>query len=277
MTLDVLAPPFASEHQLTRDEPIQWVPGHPRITLDDKGGVLDFLASEFCSDKDPKLHLVWNHDLIFIKPLPRYIGSYKFWMDFLCLNSGTVGHGPRFRPAALGYLRTYYYLIRHESDLRIAQDPSLCLVPADVTWEQYCNFTSALGAISDRDVSVRYANGEIRLSRLNFYAPLLLRKSQFQRVEYQYGTYFTRFFGPVLFLIGIMSVVLSGLQVMASVEQGDVGSWIGLARWVSVITILASSSLLFCLGGMFMYKVAKEWKFAIQTRRRLMKENQATV
>ncbi|KAH7152220.1 hypothetical protein B0J13DRAFT_547907 [Dactylonectria estremocensis] len=61
--------------------------------------------------EDPKLHLVWNYDLIFFKPLPRYIGSYKFWRSFLCSSSGTVGHGQRLRPAALGYLRTYYYLI----------------------------------------------------------------------------------------------------------------------------------------------------------------------
>lgn len=124
--------------------------------------------------------------------------------------------------------------------MRIAQDLNLCLVPADITWEQFCNFTSDLGTISDQDVSLRYAYGEIQLSRLNFYAPLLLRKSYFQRVEYQYGTYFARFFGAILFIICIMSVALNGLQVVVSVEQGDVGSWIGLARWVSAMIILTS-------------------------------------
>ncbi|KAL8367881.1 hypothetical protein RB599_003680 [Gaeumannomyces hyphopodioides] len=28
--------------------------------------------------EDPKLHLVWIYDRIFIKPFPRYIGSYAF-------------------------------------------------------------------------------------------------------------------------------------------------------------------------------------------------------
>ncbi|KAH6989836.1 hypothetical protein EDB80DRAFT_162024 [Ilyonectria destructans] len=141
--------------------------------------------------EDPKLHLAWIHDRIFIKPLPRYITSYAFWRDYLCTETGSGGL-EHIRQAALGYLRTYYHLVQHESDLRIAQDPSLCLVPPDITWEQFCDFTSSLADIADRDVSLRYAYGEIRLTRLNLYAPLLLGKSHFQRVEHQYGTYFAQ-------------------------------------------------------------------------------------
>lgn len=42
--------------------------------------------------EDPKLHLVWIYDRIFIKPLPRHIGSYTFWQDHLCAE---VGGGER--------------------------------------------------------------------------------------------------------------------------------------------------------------------------------------
>ncbi|WXC50982.1 hypothetical protein QX201_010687 [Fusarium graminearum] len=228
--------------------------------------------------EDPKLHLVWIYDRIFIKPLPRYIGSYTFWQDHLC--AGEVGGGgreQRIRRAALGYLRTYYYLVKHESDLRIAQDPSLCLIPPDITWKQFCDFTSSLGDIADRDVSLRYTYGEIRLTRLNFYAPLLLRKSHFQRVEYQYGPYFARFYGPILFVIAVASVVLSGLQVVVSVGDGGGGGWKGAALWISVIAIVSSSSLIFILGLLLVYKVAKEWKFAIRDRLRQLEEKGCSV
>ena len=47
-----------------------------------------------------------------------------------------------------------------------------------------CEFKSSLAGIPDRDISLRYVNGEIRLTRLNFYAPIVLSKSHFQRVEY---------------------------------------------------------------------------------------------
>ncbi|RYO99935.1 hypothetical protein DL764_006644 [Monosporascus ibericus] len=178
--------------------------------------------------EDPKLHLVWIYDRIFIKPLPRYIISYAFWRDFI----GDAEDADRIRRAALGYLRTYLYLVRYESDFRIAQDSGLQLIPTDITWEQFSNFASDLANITDYDVSARYAYGEIRLTRLNFYAPFLLRKSYFQRVEYQYGTYFSRFYGPVLFVFGVASIVLSGLQVAVAVDEPDKNS-----RSLSVVAL----------------------------------------
>ncbi|KAL8294758.1 hypothetical protein RB594_007882 [Gaeumannomyces avenae] len=311
-------PPFALAHQLTPepDEPARHMPGHPRVPLENRSKVWDLLAREFCSDdldrvadklwwmskqdsgnisplhrqlvkrrtivitEDPKLHLVWIYDRIFIKPLPRYIGSYAFWKDHLCAEAGGGGSGrsgERIRRAALGYLRTYYHLVKYESDLRIAQDPSLSLVPPGITWEQFCDFTSSLADITDRDVSLRYAYGEIRLTRLNFYAPFLLGKSHFQRVEYQYGTYFARFYGPILFVIAVASVVLSGLQVIVSVGDGAGDRWpMGAALWISVTAIVTSCGLLFSLGLLLVYKVANEWKVAIRDRLRLVEERRAT-
>ncbi|GKT49558.1 uncharacterized protein ColSpa_09739 [Colletotrichum spaethianum] len=279
-------------------EATKHVPGHPRIRLDDHDKVRKFLATEFCAEdvdqvadklwwmskqdsrnisplhrqfvkrrtivitEEPKLHLVWFHDRIFVKPLPRYIGSYDFWRDYLGAEAGSNGSGDRVRRAALGFLRTYYHLIKFESDFRVAQEPSLSLVPADITWEHFCNFTSGLADIDDRDVSTRYNYGEIRLTRLNFYAPILLRKSHFQRVEYQYGPYLARFYVPILFVMGVVSVVLSGLQVIIAVGEGkeeNSGTRPGnVALWFSVLIILVSCGLLVALGILVAYKIAKE-------------------
>ncbi|EXL39849.1 hypothetical protein FOCG_17559 [Fusarium oxysporum f. sp. radicis-lycopersici 26381] len=209
--------------------------------------------------EDPKLHLVWIYDRIFIKPLPQYIGSYAFWQDYLCAEEvGGGGREQHIRRAALGYLRTYYYLVKHESDLRIAQDPNLCLVPPNITWKQFCDFTSSLGDIADGDASLRYTYGEIRLTRLSFYAPLLLGKSHFQRVEYQCG--------PTL---------RASTGRSFSVGDDGGGGWKGAALWISVTAIVSSCSLIFILGLLLVYKVAKEWKFAIRDRLRLMDEKRA--
>ncbi|KAM0551295.1 hypothetical protein ACHAPJ_008398 [Fusarium lateritium] len=311
MILDASSPPFEFDDQLVWDEPTRQVPGFPRVSLDDKNGVKELLAAEFCSDdvdrvsdklwwmstqdsknisplhrqlvkrrsivvtEDPKLHLVWIYDRVFIKPLPRFIGSYDFWKNHIC--SSITSEEAHIQRNALGYLRTYYYLIQHESDLRIAKDPNLCLVPDNLTWEQFCRFTTCLNRIPDTDVSLRYAYGEIRLTRLNLYAPLLLHKSHYQRVEYQYGQYFARFYGPVLFAIGIVSVTLSGLQVVASVETDSGANWQGTALGVSVAVILVSFGLLLGFGTLLVYKIAKEWKFAIKERCRLTKTEGVTV
>ncbi|KAF5231475.1 hypothetical protein FANTH_13387 [Fusarium anthophilum] len=304
-------PPFAPEHSLLRDEQSSYLLGFPRIPRHSRDQIRKLLTSEFCSDdldrvsdklwwmskqdstniwplhrqvlqgrliivtENPKLHLVWINDRVFIKPLPRFIGSHDFWREHLC--SSNTSEDVRIRRAALGYLRTYLYLIRHESDFRIAKDPTLCLIPESISWEQFCDFTSDFVEILDKDVSLRYAYGQIRLTRLNFYAPIILHKSYFQRVDFQYGQYFARFYAPILFAIGITSVTLSGLQVVASLETGGGANWQGLALGVSVLAILVSFGLLIGLGVLLSWKIAKEWKFAIKERRRLIKTERVVV
>ncbi|KAK2616785.1 hypothetical protein QQS21_000162 [Conoideocrella luteorostrata] len=288
------------------------LPGLPRVSLSNKHELCDFLELELCSDdldrisnrlwwmskqdsanisplhrqlvkgrsiivtEDPKLHLVWIYDRIFIKPLPRYLTSYWFWEDILCAGNDSKGREVRIRGAALGLLRTYHHLIKHESDFRMAQDPSLYLIPPEVTWEQFCSFARNLEFIQDGDVSLRYAYGEIRLTRLNFYAPFLLGKSYFQRVEYQYGQYFARFYLPILFVMGVLSVILGGLQIVAAAADKDGSSqWpVTMAVAISGIAIVASFCLFMFLGVLLMYKIVKEWRFALYDRYRLLEQGQ---
>ncbi|KAF4466788.1 subtilisin-like serine protease [Fusarium albosuccineum] len=304
------SPPFALEAQLTREpnRPARYVPGHPRVPLRFEA-TQDLLASDLCPDdldriadklwwmttqnhanisplhrqlvkrrtivvtEDPKLHLVWIYDRIFIKPLPKYITSYAFWKDYIYGSEDGKARSNSIRRAALGYLRTYYYLVKHESDFRIAQDPGLCLIPSDITWEHFCNFTSSLVRIQNRHVSPRYSYGEIRLTRLNLYAPLLLGRWHFQKVDYQYGTYFARFYGPFLFVFAFVSVILSGLQVVASVQETGDRGWVTTAVGVSVAAIVTSAGILLTFALVLVSKVVKEWNFAIRERLRLLEEN----
>lgn len=320
-----MKPPFPAVHQLNTElesdlhksaqgVSARYLPGYPRISLEDRSGLLDFLENEYCSadldqvagklwwmskqdsanisplhrqvvkkrsivvTEDPKLHLVWIDDRIFVKPLPRYLTSYTFWAEFLGDDAdvATPSRYSTIRKAALGYLRTYFYLVRSESDFYIAQDPTLHLIPIGVTWEQFCNFATELVRIPDRDVSERYAYGEIRLTRLNFYAPLLLRKSHFQRVEYQYKEYFAHFYGPVLFVAGVVSILLSGLQVAVAVHGVDTGSngqpLLAAALWFSVVMMLLFCAILMFILLIFVYKFVKEWNYALRDRLRLLEE-----
>jgi hypothetical protein len=294
-----------------------YLPGYPLVSLHDRRGMLEFLEEEYCSadldrmagklwwmskqdsanisplhrqfvkqrrivaTEDPKLHLVWIHDRIFVKPLPRYLASWAFWRDQLGTEADdmTRARSQRVRAAALGFLRTYVHLVKSEYDFCIAQDPALRLIPAGITWGQFCRFTSHLATVSDRDVSGRYAYGEIRLTRLNFYAPFLLGKANFQRVEYQSSAYFAHFYGPILFLIGMMSIVLNGLQIAVGVEQAK-PMWkgemlLGVALWFSIAMILCFCCVGCFLLSLFLYKVAKEWTYATRDRLRLLEEGRS--
>lgn len=55
-------------------------------------------VSSIVVSKDPKLHLVWINDRIFLKPLPRYLTSYTIWRDYLGkdanLNSRSIDNRP---------------------------------------------------------------------------------------------------------------------------------------------------------------------------------------
>ena len=80
---------------------------------------------------------------------------------------------------ALGFMRTYFYLIRYELDFRKATSPELGLIPTlcyedqnqtqpiALTFETFSRFLSQFEKISDDDVSPRYSHGQLRLARVN--------------------------------------------------------------------------------------------------------------
>ncbi len=116
-----------------------------------------------------RLHLTWKHSQIFIKPLPKYLLSHAFWESFLVSPSSPLNDSREtLVQAAKGFLRTYYYLVRYESDFHLAQ--SARLLPRDIGWEEFSNFIGKAQFILDSEVAPRYHDGASRLTRLNFYA-----------------------------------------------------------------------------------------------------------
>jgi hypothetical protein len=95
-----------------------------------------------------------------------------------------------------------------------------------VGWASFCQFTSELNHFKDAVVSGRCYFGELRLTRLNFYAPLLLRKFHFEQVHGQYGDYFARLYGPVLFVFAVVSTILNSMQVALAADQSLAVHWI---------------------------------------------------
>ncbi|OCK92231.1 uncharacterized protein K441DRAFT_663469 [Cenococcum geophilum 1.58] len=181
---------------------------------------------EIIVTEEPRLHLVWIHNRIFIKPLPRYLLSQALWETYLDKGSDRLGDSQsNIRKAATGFLRTYRYLIQHESDFNIAQQDNLRLIPKDVDWASFCQFISELNHIEDSAVSKRYCYGELRLTRLNFYAPFLLRKFHFEQVHGQYGDFFGRLYGPILFVFAVVSMILNSMQVALAAEQLVAAHW----------------------------------------------------
>lgn len=198
--------------------------------------------------ENPKLHLLWIDNRVYIKPIPSYLLNHAFWV---------YAFSPQYSPfasdvrnllsrSALGYLRTYVHLIRHESDFGLAKER--CLIPSSTSWRAWNAFTFPLRDVVDTEVSARYRYGELRLTRLNFWGKIFLGRMSYFRVTGQTSTYLARFFAPLIFIWATFSVILAAMQVELSVQQiynqDSKARWTKFAytsRWFSVAVLVITA------------------------------------
>ncbi|KAB8290903.1 hypothetical protein EYC80_008539 [Monilinia laxa] len=301
--------PFEKEHELhdglrSPDE-AQRLPGYPQILLQDTTELATFISRDLCTpilekisprlwwmstqssahigplhhqavklrnvviSENPELHLIWYYDRIFIKPIPRYLLSFDFWNIYLISPTSPLGlEREIIKRSALGFLRTYRHLICYESDFNIAMEKKL--LPEATTWESFSKLAFNLLGIDDADVTGRYAFGEIRLSRLNFYIKIILGKSTFHKVYSQYGAYFERFYGPILFILGIESIVLNALQLEMAVESLGSTPWQSvrdISRYTSILAAVILCGIVSVLFLILVFRIAAEWYHACRDRR----------
>ncbi|KAF2470796.1 uncharacterized protein BDR25DRAFT_314467 [Lindgomyces ingoldianus] len=262
------------QKQITSTSKLLRLPGHPRISLAELD-VRDVLeremmtpdlnrmaphlwlvakpSSDHCNPlheqvvrgrnivitENPELHLCWIDSKVFIKPIPRCLLSWAFWRHYL--DDSNANSDPKAKAklieAVLGYMRSYNFLVRHESDYRIAVKEHL--IPVTATYEDFMIFISSFAEIQDSQVSPRYRFGELRLRRLNLWSPLLLKKTYFHKIVWQYGDYLAQYYAPYLFFFGIFSVVLSAMQVGVGAKK-DWQSFYGVSAWFSVATLIVN-------------------------------------
>lgn len=248
--------------------------------------------------ENPEMHLVWADSRVFIKPLPRYLLSHAFWQAYLTpapvaapaaktpllLAPGSTIQEDRecLLRSALGFMRTYYYLVRHESDFRLAQ--SLHLLPASVTlttgpqpltFAAFVAFISCFspdGAgsaksvlVTDDLVSPRYRFGQLRLTRLNFWAKPALGRWKFHKISWQYAETFARLYPPLLFAFALISIVLSAFQVGAqAAPQWD--AFATVAAWFAVAALAVVGLVGLSMVGLLLFLLSRELTFASRVR-----------
>lgn len=220
-----------------------------------------------CVTKKCRLHLLWINDRIFIKPFSICMLFHAFLHNFLMFDEPQPNEEQKVVfSSELGFFRSYLFFIQHESDLNITQQNHLRLIPQEVFWNQWCQFSRNVHDINDRSVSDRYLYGEIRLSRLNLYAPLLFRRSYYEFVYGQYLNRFNRLFELILFVFVLMTIILNAMQVVVSVNQNDnhnsnVKFW-PFFLWFSMISIFFDLAMFFEFVMLWLRVVADEWRFS---------------
>jgi hypothetical protein len=204
----------------------------------------------------PRLHLVWYYDRIFIKPIPQYMLTQVFW-DFIREADQEV-----FK-AALGFMRTYYFLIQHEADFRKAKESYL--IPkvegrADLTFEDFAQFIQQFEWVENSSVTPRYHYGNLQLPRLNPLAFFVLGKLSYFHVHGPWSEWFERTFGPIIAIFAVISVMLSAMQVGLSAADPDSSlglsvyaksSWIVSILVLVLVAVVSALTLLLRLGILF--------------------------
>jgi hypothetical protein len=97
--------------------------------------------------------------------------------------------------------------------------------------------------VDDAAVSKRYCYGELRLTRLNLYAPLLLHKFHFEQVHGQYRDFFRQLYGPILFAFAVVSTILNSMQVALAADQLEVSRWEAVwhvSRYFSIVSLVTA-------------------------------------
>ncbi len=231
--------------------------------------------------ENPKLHLVWYYGTIYIKPLPDYLLNHAIWQAFITPATGQPAQArARYdkHRAALGFLRSYGLLIRHESDFIIAQQANL--LPKYVSFQRFQKFIKPFRSIHDDDVSHRYHYGQFRLTRLNWAVRIfrLLHtvspvgsKSHlpwnYQEQLWQTTQRIQYYVTPLVFIFAILSLILSSMQVvLAALGDKTWDVFVQVSSGFSIATIIfAISPIIATIVGVLLLLI-DQGQFALRAK-----------
>ncbi|KAF2113922.1 hypothetical protein BDV96DRAFT_104708 [Lophiotrema nucula] len=230
------------------------------------------------------LHLIWSPARIFIKPLPRFLLSSRFWQLNICPY-------PYIYQTALGFLLSYVALIEREVDFAIASNSGL--IPGDITWpgwltlveeivamssqsHSYLSSSSASSGLSSLEphvpVNPRFYYGELRVGRLNWIYRLVLGQPRgYLSGCTTYGAFLRDNVNSLITLFAYTTIVLSAMQVGLATQFLVDDYAFSMASYVfSVFAILAPLSaiaaILFVLVLLFAINLVRTLR--IQRKRR---------
>jgi hypothetical protein len=172
--------------------------------------------------EDMGLHLVWQNNRIFLKPIPLYLLNPDFWAEHLVTIEKEQGQRRQLAEYALGFLFSYTALIAYRSDFNIAKESGL--LHKDIEWEAWQTLTAQLIETSTyADITPRFWYGELRLSRLN--TVYKLRKGAIFRGYSRVGAH-TAYedllqdnFALLTTILGSFVIFLTAMQVGLGVDR----------------------------------------------------------
>lgn len=208
-----------------------------------------------------QLHLVWSDKTIYIKRLDEELLNWEYFSKVVCGNE--VVHR-----AASGFLLSYARLIEYPSDLDIAKTHGL--VNKDIDWKAWQTFrTSVLHHLVDRDVHDRYEYGELRLGRLNQICRMKFLALSYFTVHREYSSYFGDNYMILVALFALVSVALSAMQVMTSIDIAPAAVAVTSYKFAIATLVALGGS---CAALLLLYVVLYVWNWLLIFSRRYSRQ-----
>ena len=234
------------------------------------------------------LHLVWSAGTtgrIFIKPLPRYMLSPRFWKEHLCPYI-------RLYRTALGFLLSYVALVEREVDFNIAINTGL--IPSELTWlgwlafaEEVVNMSAQSNAyfsesLQPKDfskldghlpVKPRFYYGELRVGRLNWIYRLVQGTPRgYLSNCTTYGAFMRDNVNSLITLFAYTTIVLSAMQVGLSTQFLANDYAFGMASYVFtlfaiLVPLAAIAAVIMIILVLFVVNLIRTVKIRRKRRR----------
>ncbi|KAF2717533.1 hypothetical protein K431DRAFT_288490 [Polychaeton citri CBS 116435] len=188
-----------------------------------------------------RLHLVWFGRVIYVQRLRDELLNWRYFSEIVCRDE-------RIYQAATGFLLSFTGLVEYPSDLEIAQ--ALGLINRSITWRSWQTFRSnVLYQLAGRDIHDRYEYGELRLCRLNQIYRMKRMGLTYFTIHRDYSSYFGDNYKTLAALFALVSVALSAMQVMTSIENvpTEVATTSYRFAIATLIALSASSAVLLAL------------------------------
>ena len=177
------------------------------------------MKREIIFTEQTDLHLTWSESTIFVKPFPRYLGDYDFWIAHLCQVDELHG-------SACGFIFSYTWLISRESDFNLGRE--LGLVP-QMPWTHWRAYIQDVRRTIDAEpldqINRRDLYDELRFSRLNWIYRLYGRRQDRSLIrgyvynDRTYSSFFVRNFAWIFVVFIYATIVLTAMQVSLATEH----------------------------------------------------------
>ena len=211
-----------------------------------------------------QLHLVWSDKTIYIKRLDDELLDWEYFSKVAC------GNEVVYR-AASGFILSYASLIEYPSDLELAKTHGL--VNKTIDWKAWQTFrASVLHHLAGCDVHDRYEYGELRLGRLNQICRMKFLALSYFTVHRDYSSYFGDNYMILVALFALVSVALSAMQVMTSIDIAPAAVAITSYRFAIATLIALAGS---CAALLSLYTGLYVWNWLLIFVRRYSQQKRS--